>query len=232
MTQDFEAIFREFVKDFGGELLSEGEAKSADFYFPDANMVTELKTLENEALMEHAAIVQKLADSWMRRRLLFAYGRVMISLPKLHPICQREWLAELQPPVENIVRKANRQIRSSKQSMNHTDSKGLLLIANEGNLLHTSPVDYMTLVGGVLSKKDQSGERRFPHIDGVVYFSRRIRSRDEGFPFWVSGYVRPGGDPALSAFQERLQRGWFAYISKITGLPVGEFEVKLKEDKP
>ena len=168
MAQDFEATFRQFVKDFGGDLLSEGEAKSADFYFPDANMVTELKTLENEALMEHAAIVQKLADSWMRRRLLFAYGRVMISLRKLHPICQQEWLDELQPPVENIIRKANRQIRSTKQLMNRTDARGLLLIANEGNLLHTSPVDYMNLVARVLIKRSKWGTSVSTHSRGCV----------------------------------------------------------------
>ena len=73
------------------------------------------------------------------------FGTNIIPLEKLNPICQREWLHILQAPVERIVRKANRQIRTKKQTLQLPNTKGLLLIANDGNLLHTSPKDCMIL---------------------------------------------------------------------------------------
>ena len=127
--------------------------------------------------------VTELINDWTRRGLIRIYGRVRIDLQKLNPVPQREWLHTLQAPVERIVAKANRQIRSSKQSLVLPNAKGLLLIANDGNCLHTSVTDYMILVSRVLAKKMPTGERRFPHIQGVVYFSYRARSLAEGMPF-------------------------------------------------
>lgn len=184
LAKDFEGQFRDFVRGFGGAVLPENDAKSADFLFSQDNVVAELKTLEEDARREHATKLQALVNDWMRRRLLIVFGRTTISLQKLNPVCQREWLDILQPPVENLIRKGNRQIRSTKQSLKLPNAKGLLLIANDGNLLHTSPTDYMILVSRVLQKKRQNGEQRFPHILGVVYFSYRIGSRDEGMPFF------------------------------------------------
>lgn len=213
MKYDFEATFKKFVKEFPGELVSESDIRNADFFFPQDNVVAELKTLQEDARQEYEIKLRERAADWQRRRLMLIYGTVSISLQTVPPVCQLEWLGILQPPIENIIRKANRQIRSTKQSKNCTDARGLVLIANDGNFLHTSPMDYMTLVARVLAKKDQNGQPRFPHIHGVVYFSYRIRSRDEGLPFWFAGQVERG-DPAMMAFQQRLQQGWFAYLSK------------------
>ena len=221
MNYNFENTFRAFVKDFGGEIVSENNtSKCADYFFQQDSVITELKTLQEEARQEHVKALQKLVNDWMRRGLWLGYGRVNISLPNMRPECQAEWLPLLLAPIENIIKKANRQIRATKVMKNRADARGLLLIANDGNLLHTSPKDYMNLVGRVLGKKSQGGQPRFPHINGVVYFSYRIGSRDEGLPFWCPGYTQEGGDPAMTAFQERLQHGWFSYVSKTTGSPV------------
>lgn len=216
MKYDFEATFKKFVKEFSGEIVPESDTQNADFFFSQDNVVAELKTLQEDARQEYATKLRERAADWQRRRLMLIYGTVSISLQTVPQVCQLEWLGILQPPIENIIRKANRQIRSTKQSKKCTDAKGLLLIANDGNFLHTSPTDYMTLVARILAKKDQNGQPRFPHIHGVVYFSYRIRSRNEGLPFWVAGYVKRGGDPAMTAFQHRLQRGWFSYLSTIS----------------
>jgi hypothetical protein len=159
----------------------------------------------------------------MKRGLLIGFGTFQISLQKVHPICQSEWLDILQPPIEGIVRKANRQIRTTKQTLNLPNAKGLLLIANDGNLLHTSPTDYMILVARALAKKTPTGDLQFPHILGVVYFSYRVASRDEGVPFWVPGDTKLGGDAQMQALQARLRDGWFSYLARKTGQPVSWF---------
>lgn len=120
----FEATFRHFVREFGGTVLPEGSYKSADFHFATDEIVAELKTLEVEARLEHGKRVQALWDDWTRRRLVIGYGTFQIDLLKLPAVCQREWLDILQPPVENIIKKANAQIRSTKESQNAPSGKG------------------------------------------------------------------------------------------------------------
>jgi hypothetical protein len=180
-SDSLEGHFRTVVKSLGGELLPEGQGKSADFFFAKENIVVEFKTLEEEAAQEHAKKLQGLVNGWMKRGLFVAYGRPVLSLQKLNAPLQREWLKLLQSPVQEIVRKANRQIRSSKQSLGAQEAKGLLIIANEGNLLHTSPRDYMMLVARVLQRKTD-GKPQFPHISGVIYFSLLIPTKNEGLP--------------------------------------------------
>jgi hypothetical protein len=223
-------MFREFVMDFGGQVLQETAVKRADYFFHRNNVIAELKTLEDDARREYAEKLQILINGWMRRGLLLVYGTVQISLPKINPICQGEWLKLLQAPVENIIRDANCQIRATKQEEGRESARGLLLIANDGNFLHTSPVDYMNIVARVLQKKTPEGTPRFPYIHGVVYFSYRVPSAAEGFPFWVAGTVQapPDRDPEMSGFQAQLQRGWFEYIGKKTGVQVVERLIKLK----
>ncbi len=187
LVGDFEGHFRDFVRGFGGTVLPESDAESADFLFPQDNIIGELKTLQEDASSEYGRKLQSLADGWIRRGLLIAFGRVQISLRKVHPICQREWLHILQPPIERIIRKANRQIRVTKQSLNLPSAT---------------------------------------HILGVIYFSYRVPSREEGMPFWFAGDTDPKGDVQMQALQERLRCGWFSYMGEKLGLPVTTFVVK------
>lgn len=217
----FQNFFSQFVGHFGGEVLPEVHTVPyADFLFRSDLIVSELKTLEENKTSDHAKKLKALVVDWQRRGLLLAFGTVNISLPDLSQQCQREWLKILEPPIERLIRDANKQIRSTKEHLKLQGNKGLLLIANDGNFLHTDPRNFMILVSRVLQKK-KDGKKRFPHIDGVCYFSYRVRTKAEGMPFWVSGVVAEN-DAALSAFQRKLNSAWLAYLSKITQQPVTE----------
>ena len=76
----FEEHFRDFVRRIGGTVLPESDDESADFLFPTDNIVTELKTLQEDARSEYERKLQALAEGWMKRGLLIAFGRVQISL--------------------------------------------------------------------------------------------------------------------------------------------------------
>jgi hypothetical protein len=213
-TRNFESLFKQFVTEFGGEVLPElRDAKCADFLFRKQNIVAELKTLETDARQKHAQKMQALIESWRNRGLLVAFGTVRISLPRLNPICQREWLQVLEPPIETLLRKARDQIRSTKQQFDLPTAKGLVLIANEGNLLHTSPPDYMSLVARVLRKKDAENKPRFADIQGVTYFSLSVTT-PQGLPFWMSGQVNPAEDKDILALQEQMLMGWMAFLAR------------------
>jgi hypothetical protein len=93
---------------------------------------------------------------------------------------------------------------------------------NDGNFLHTAPLEFMTLVARVLQHKTSSGERKFPHIRGVVYFSYRVPAAGESNLFWVPGTIEPKADKDLQAFQNKLRIEWFAHLTQITGRPIAE----------
>jgi hypothetical protein len=229
MANPFEAFFREFVNAFGGELPKETNVgKTADFVFRQYNVIAELKILETDARIEHARKLRELTNGWMKRRLIRIYGTPVISLRELSPPLQREWLEVLQRPVENIVRDVNRQIRSTKVSAQLPDAKGIALIANDGNFLHTSPPDYLTLIARVLQKKSPDGTARFPNIDGVIYFSHRIPAHGQPYPFWAPAHLSL--DPKLREFQDALREGWFAYLQKVTGRQVSVVTRQIEDE--
>src|SRR5208282_650227 len=93
-----EEAFRRFVRESGGELVSDllpsgNTPSNADFLFRDRGVVAELKCLENNSFGEnYTQKMQALAEDWMSRRLIIVFGTAQIQLQKLNPICQREWL--------------------------------------------------------------------------------------------------------------------------------------------
>ncbi len=215
MANQFEAVFGRFIESIGGQVLPRSADESADFAFRADNVVIELKTLERDVRADHADKLGKLVNEWARRGLVRIYGRATIDLQKLPLECQREWLDILEGPIEGIVRKANRQIRSTKARERLPSAKGLLLIVNDGNLLHTAPAEYVNLVARVLKKKGPGGGVKFPDIRGIVYFSYRVVAAGDSRLFWAPGTIDPTADADLQAFQFRLGNEWFAYYSKL-----------------
>lgn len=71
----------------------------------------------------------------------------------------------------------------------------------------------------MLSKKTQAGKARFPHIQSVIYFSETIRASSAGLPFWAPGQLDQD-DQALHRFTDKLRDGWFAYLSRVKGVPI------------
>jgi len=182
-AEGLENDVEKFVQSVGGEAIPESnETPCADFLFREQNIVAELKTLEKEARQEHDRKLQARVNDWMQRRVLVVYGRPTIELQNVPPICQREWLSILQRPVEKIIRDANKQIRSTKKSLQLASAKGLLLIANQGNLLYTTPADsYCTynwlhdfLVGFALLRGHQGGEEVGALFWASIYLTRPL----------------------------------------------------------
>jgi hypothetical protein len=216
----FEPVFREFVEDFGGEIVPEEAERSADYFFRQHNVVAELKCL----------VVDQTAD--MSRKLDGIIDqRRAVSQPKAGPETTDERLTilfealekVLRAPIENLMRDANRQIRATKERLSIPSAHGVVLIFNEGNPLHAvSPQHFARLAGEVI-QKPQAGERRFPHLNGMVYFSfRTVETFDEQtqkyMSFWLPAQVRDDSVEEIKRFQDDLKRGWYRYIEKMSGV--------------
>ena len=237
----FEAVFREFVRDFGGEIVPEEAAdgqRSADYFFPRHNVVAELKCLVVDQTADtfnklHEIIDQRRFGAGVQAEQL---GPDDILLPftsadgekftiPFDQSFQRAFQKVLLTPIENIIRGANHQIRATKERLSIPSAHGVVLIFNEGNPLHAAgPQHFARLVGEVI-QKPQSGERRFPHIQGIVYFSfRTVETFDEQtqkyMPFWLPAQVSGDAVEEMKGFQDDLKQGWYQYVEKMSGAPV------------
>jgi len=101
----------------------------------------------------------------------------------------------------------------------------VVLIFNEGNPLHAAgPQHYARLAGEVI-QKPKSGGRRFPNIQGMVYFSfGTVETFDDQtqqrMPFWLPAQVRGDSVEEVKRFQDDLKLGWYQHIEHMIGAPV------------
>jgi len=215
MSEMGRQVFGRMIVEMGGEVLPGfNDARCADFLFRHKNMIVEMKILDEQARNEHAARMEALVNAWVQRGLLEVDGKAQIEVPKLSPVCQQEWFEVLNSSAENLVRDANRQIRATKQRLALQNAKSVFLVGNEGNLLHASPEDYLTLVAGMLAKWKQAAQPRFFHVQAAVYFSLKSPTGPQGLPFWAAGQV-DREDEEMRAFLGELRYGCFAAIGKV-----------------
>lgn len=221
----FEAPFRAFVKDFGGEVLPEGRQRSADYFFRPYNVVAELKCLVVDQTPETLVKLEALIDR-CRAALPPQPGPAdIVRLFKCSETFRQGWGKVLLAPIENLIRVANQQIRATKGHLGVPSAHGVVLLYNEGNPLHAHSLqDFMRLVGQVIQKPD-GGARRFPHIHGAIYFSfGAVEVFDdrtqEYMPFWFPAQVSGDSVDAVKRFQDDLKTGWYRYIERETDVPV------------
>jgi hypothetical protein len=224
-NSEFEAVFRAFVKDFGGEILPEGRQRSADYFFRPYNVVGELKCLVVDQT-PHA--LRKLGALISEHRAALPpqpSQEDILHLFTCNERFRRGWGKALLAPIDNLVRHANQQICATKEHLSVPSAHGVVLLFNEGNPLHAHSLqDYMRLVGNVIQKPD-GGARRFPHIDGVIYFSLgTVEVFDEQtqsyMPFWFPAQVSGDSVAEVRRFQDDLKKGWYQHVERKTGAPV------------
>jgi hypothetical protein len=126
---------------------------------------------------------------------------------------RQRWMNKLFQEVERNVSSASKQIEQTKERFNLPHARGIILVANESNSYHNNPKSYREALGALVIKRTASGERRYPHIDGGVYFSQHLPGRIEGMPFWAPFHVKePNKDNAnLQSFVLDLRTQWYKY---------------------
>jgi hypothetical protein len=236
----FEAIFHEFVRSCGGDVVPEdgpNNRKSADYWFSRHKVVAELKSLVVDQTEGAARKLGKIIDQRRDETPVRRPGPDDIVLPFTSADgeqftilydegLRREWQKVLLTPIENLIRDANRQIRATKERFGVPSAHGVVMIFNEGNPLHAAdPVHFARLVGEVIQKPKAAGGRRFPHIQGMIYFSfGSVMTFDaetqKHMPFWVPAQVQGDSASNVKRFQEDLRESFYQRIEQMFGSPV------------
>lgn len=221
---DVEAAFTDFVRRFGGQIVSDLVGPSpdhlnADYYFSDQRIVAELKCLEdNKREDQNIQIkVQRLFDRWMDEGTIpVFYGEsIRVKSKSLPESCQRVLLEVYKPPIQRRVQKANKQIKSTAQRLRLDEYLGLLLLVNDGN--------YALESNAILYQISRILGNQFRNINTVIYFTVNMAASSPHTSkptlVWAEATRKPL--PSISTeFMAALFGGWKAHLEVLLGEPI------------
>jgi hypothetical protein len=226
MAIDVEKEFAKCVRGIGGVVLDDQlknpSFSNADYWFPKYRVVSELKRL-SENLSEKEDFKKEISllyQTWVKKKLVPpAPSKVFrINTKDMPEQCALEFIEIIKKRVESsTIKKANRQIKETKEFLNAKDAKGLLLLLNDGNLI-MNPDLVIYLLKRILNKECTS-------INSVIYFSvnPKVFAPNVNLPasFWIDA-IFPEREAADKTLRDELQNAWFAHYSKLIHGPVHE----------
>ena len=222
---DIRSEMADAVRRMGGSViddqLRDANFVNADYWFPDYEVVGELKCLSEDLSSSRSFNdrVSCLYASWIERGLVPPrYGRVSLSLRGIPLECAREFLHLIKRRFEvNVLKKANAQIKGIKKHLCRPDAKGLLLLANDGNYLLPPGV-----MAHLLARATRGQHRS---INSVIYFSVNVLAVVPGISdpalFWVDGCL-PDREPVPMALRGAIRSSWISQHSALVETPIYE----------
>ena len=239
-TVNPEATIDEVVRLVGGKRVEtllpadDGERpKNADYVFQSENAISELKSLQQDVFTPaYRQKLDQLAQSWMKRNLIRVFGLASLNMRTLPVVCQNEWLRLVVLPLQtNVVSVAHRQIKKTKETLGLPEAKGLLLLANEGNV-DFEPHNLLLTIAHILKKKHTDGSPQYSSIHAVSVFSHNLLVSSPDLPnrafFWLNGH-RPFCDDPIRALQNKLEAAWYESMSERVGHRISR--VHLSQDQ-
>ena len=228
---DVEAEFDKCVSAAGGQRVSEIVGKSpnfnnADYIFSESCVVAELKCLEenqgrNESLKEkiHGLYNQYLKNG---KTDLIVYGEVEIDTHQVSEKFAREVLELYRRPIQGVIKKANKQLRQTKEHLMLDDYFGLLLLVNDGHEF-LSPDQVKWVLSNTLSRGGYSS------INGVIFFTVNMTARhpdyEDDLLVWAT-MDRPKSTKLPDSFLDELKSAWFKHFQSLVGdVPVREYKI-------
>jgi hypothetical protein len=181
------------VKAVGGVLLDDGhgpsESTKADYWFPDANVVGELKCLSENYFddLSFKDWLSRQYQEWVGRGLAKSIlGQASVDLAHLPPVCAQEVTSFLRKRLDGSLKQANLQIKNSRKELRADSALGLLILVNDGN--SALPPG---MVRNIIAR---SLPHKFSGINSIIHFTANMRSHlpgmDRDVLFWCDFNVR------------------------------------------
>lgn len=196
-----EPHWNKFVLTAGGEPvgphIKRQGIRNADYMFPTAKVIVELKVLQTE--FAHSKETLQKVDE------LIAKYPDMDPDDRTKPL-RRELLMLLRKPLQRMINSANRQIKETKQELGLADWSGITVCVNDG-FRSAPPLLVLGLLAHVLSKTSYS------NTDALIYQTNHyveLPSSPYAHLLWYPTYSdRASG--GLVEFVNDLGRKWRQY---------------------
>ena len=228
-----EKTWRDFVAHVGGSVVEDlipqpRNFQNADFAFFEDGVIAELKEIETE--FSNSQAFTKGFDELM--------PRVVAEDPEWRPALfggkgepqwfAREYVRLFRPPLTRILKKANAQIKETKEYFKIKSNSGIAIVVNDG-FASLGPDRVRALMGNILSTSYSS-------IDCCIYMTvnRYVELSGSNVPrlVWAPMYSDRASD-GLDAFVNKLGEKWFDYIQTIIGpFTIGKDESQSESAAP
>jgi hypothetical protein len=224
-----EPEFNQIVVTVGGQLVSSlvGDSPpfdNADYIFPAYRLVGELKCIEEDKLAD-PRMQEKFRRLWIKwRQQSLVSGAVprVINLRSLPQLCQAEMYEVMAKPIRRRLQKANKQIRETKAALGLNDYRGVLFIANDGNLMFPP--------AAMIHAIQLSLHRDFREIRHFVFFTANLylaaRGINKPILCWISFDMDNNRSGPAETLYTDLYHRWVARHEDLTGIPAVKQELR------
>jgi hypothetical protein len=193
--------------------------KNADFVFPSASVVSELKCLDEDKIVDQR-IIEKASNLYVEELQsgcapVMVFGEVRMTTEGFSDGYKRKIADLYRVPIERLARDANQQIEQTAQALKMEHTAGLFLLANNN---HTAldPQHAWHIVNQIL------GQDKYLSINTAVVFSGNLGAVLPDAPnrvdYWIE-IQRPGMRAVDPQFMSSLRETWHARLAQILGEP-------------
>lgn len=194
--------------------------KNADFVFPSAAVISELKCLDDNKIVDRR-IVEKASRLYVEelqsgRAPVVVFGTVRMTTEGFSESYKQKIGNLYRVPIERLARDANRQIEQTSRALKMEQSAGLFLLANNN---HTAldPQHAWFIVNQIL------GQDKYPSINTAVVFSGNLGAALPDVPnrvdYWIE-IQRPGMRSVDPQFLSSLRETWHVHLAQVLGEPI------------
>jgi hypothetical protein len=223
---EIEREFAKVVRKIGGELIDDllssdsRRPENADYLFRTYNVVAELKCLQKNSILDPDFLdkLGRLYGKLMREgRAPIVRGFGTVSLQQMAKWDERavyEFIEPYKKRLGRIMHKANSQIEKTAKHFGVQNPRGLLLLANEGDLAYEL---------GLLQPLLTIPRPQNSAINSVLYFTENVTVNVPGYhpaaSVWMpmTMHGRAAVDPALLG---RLRDAWMNRVATLRGKPI------------
>ncbi|MGH9971988.1 MAG: hypothetical protein ACREBG_29935 [Pyrinomonadaceae bacterium] len=223
---DVEKVFGEFVEAYGGKVsdkeVAPDKESNADYIFHDAKVVAELKILKEDPFSNKAFLAsrEQKTKKWIANGLVTQEELERVKTISQLPLeCYRDIVKLYTGALRGHVKKANQQIKKTREEKHLSDYKGLLLLVSDGNFL-LDPKNIRQSLAELFN-----GEQ-YSEINTVVYMTVNVvtkhpnsSTRTRLFTYLWRDLDKPENEVPL-AFLQDLYVKWATFYGEVTGIPL------------
>jgi hypothetical protein len=194
---------------------------NADFFFDAANLVAELKCLDEDKIRDDR-IIEKASTLYLEeltagRAPEVVFGEAQMTTSGYSAEFTSKIAGLYRVPIERQIRKADKQIAETKVALDRPDATGLLIIANNN---HTAldPWHAWSLIDEILNKP------AYPNINSALLFAGNLGAvvpgHSDRIDYWIEFHRKSG--PAVDRNTlSAIRNAWFMHLGKLLDRAVG-----------
>lgn len=190
----------------------------ADYLLCGRKIIIEQKVLE----VDPGDKPSKFMNNIMKQRNIIAYGRISseVIFRKMHDgdRLRRSLTLYTSKVIDDIVAKADKQTRDTREIFSIPDAVGILILLNEKAIILNQDIIRYSL-SQVFQKISDDGSLRYPHNNGVILISSvHFKKTAIGMAFPCHFFTSPHqiGATLVRQFSDMLFQAW----AKFNGIPL------------